>query len=359
MIGPELHLDYVHPPPPGYSSTGRFERVLRNNKFAVTAELNPPDSADPRDVYERALPLAEVCDAINSTDASGANTHMSSIAVCSLLCHVGYSMVMQVSCRDHNRIAIQGDVLGAAATGVTNILCITGDGVQAGDQPDAKPVFDFDSISLLNTIRKMRDEKKLLSGRQLTTAPRLFLGAVENPFAPPFDFRPLRLQKKIAAGAQFIQTQYCFDMPKLEQFMARVRELELHKQCYILVGVGPLLSARAGNWMRNHVPGVYIPDSVITRLEGADDQRLEGKQLCIELIQQIREVPGVAGIHVMAYRQEELVSEIITRSGVLKGRQLGGLSKPDLCEKISDPPGADRHAPRNRPLHLKLRIKTE
>ena len=211
-------------------------------------------------------------------------------------------------------------MLGAAATGVQNILCITGDGVQTGDQPGAKPVFDFDSISLLDTIRTMRDEKKLLSGRTITTPPHLFIGAVENPFAPPFDFRPLRLQKKIAAGAQFIQTQYCFDMPLLEQFMLRVRDLGLHEQCYILVGVGPLASARAGNWMRNNVPGVHIPDSVIKRMEGAQDQRSEGKQICIELIQQIREVKGVAGVHVMAYRQEELVSDIITASGVLKGR---------------------------------------
>ena len=320
MIGAGLHPDFIQMPPDGYSSNGRFERVLRSGKFAVTAELNPPDSADPRDVYERALPLAEVCDAINSTDASGANTHMSSIAVCSLLSHVGYSMVMQVSCRDRNRIAIQGDVLGAAATGVTNILCITGDGVQTGDQPGAKAVFDFDSISLLNTIRSMRDEKKLLSGRTLTTPPQLFIGAVENPFAPPFEFRPMRLQKKINAGAQFIQTQYCFDLTMLDQFMTRVRELGLHEQCYILVGVGPLVSARAANWMRNNVPGVHIPDTVIKRLEGADDQRLEGKQLCIEFIQQIREIEGVAGIHVMAYRQEELVSDIITSSGVLIGR---------------------------------------
>jgi methylenetetrahydrofolate reductase (NADH) len=315
-----LHSDYSKPLEPGYSSNGRFERVLRSGNFAVTAELNPPDSADPRDVYERALPLAEVCDAINSTDASGANTHMSSVAVCSLLSHVGYSMVMQISCRDRNRIAIQGDVLGAAATGVSNMLCITGDGVQCGDQPGAKPVFDFDSISLLDTVRSMRDDARLLSGRSITTPPRLFLGAVENPFAPPYDFRPLRLQKKIKARAQFIQTQYCFDVPMLERFMAGVRELGLHKQCFILIGVGPLASARAARWMRSNVPGVHIPDHVIQRLEGASDQRQEGKQLCIDLIQEIREIEGVAGVHVMAFRQEELVSEIITRSGVLKNR---------------------------------------
>jgi 5,10-methylenetetrahydrofolate reductase len=313
----------AHPerPLPGHSSAGRLERVLRAGRFAVTAELNPPDSADPREAYERALVLAEVCDAINATDASGANTHMSSLGICALLTSAGYAPVMQISCRDRNRIAIQGDVLGAAALGVSNILCLTGDGVQAGDQPGAKPVFDFDSISLLETIRTMRDEGKFLSGRKLTVPPQVFLGAAANPFSPPYDYRPLRLAKKVAAGAQFVQTQYCFDIPRLERFMDQVRDMGLHEQCYILVGVGPLASARAASWIRSNVPGVHIPDSVIARLEHAEKPKLEGKRLCIELIQQIREIKGVAGVHLMAYRQEELVSEIISESGVLDDRR--------------------------------------
>ena len=310
-----------YPMPPNYSSGGRLERVLRAGKFAVTAELNPPDSADPREVYERALVLAEVVDAINATDASGANTHMSSVGICALLTRAGYSTVMQISCRDRNRIAIQGDVLGAAAMGVANILCLTGDGVGVGDQPGAKPVFDLDSISLLQTIRLMRDSGCFLSGRKLTVSPKVFLGAAENPFAPPLDWRPLRLAKKVAAGAQFIQTQYCFDVALFERFMARVRDLELDKKCFILAGVGPLASARAGRWMRANVPGVHVPDEGIARLEGASDQRLEGKRLCIELVQRIREIKGIAGVHVMAYRQEQLVSEIIEASGVLAGRR--------------------------------------
>ncbi len=307
-------------PLPGHSSAGRLERVLRAGRFAVTAELNPPDSADPRDVYERALVLAEVCDAINATDASGANTHMSSVGICALLTTAGYAPVMQISCRDRNRIAIQGDVLGAAAMGVSNILCLTGDGVQAGDQPGAKPVFDLDGISLLETIRTMRDESRFLSGRALTVPPRVFLGAASNPFAPPHDYRPLRLAKKIAAGAQFVQTQYCFDVPMLERFMEKVRDMGLDERCFILVGVGPLASARAARWIRGNVPGVHIPDPVIARLEHAEKPKLEGKQLCIELIQRIREIKGIAGIHLMAYRQEELVSEIIGESGVLGDR---------------------------------------
>ncbi len=321
----------------GHSSRGRLERVLRSGRFAVTAELNPPDSADPREVYERALVLSEVCDAINATDASGANTHMSSVGICSLLTRAGYAVVMQISCRDRNRIAIQGDVLGAAAMGVQNILCLTGDGVQAGDQPGAKPVFDLDSTSLLETIRTMRDSRVFLSGRKITTPPQVFLGAAANPFVPPYDYRPVHMGKKVAAGAQFIQTQYCFDMPLLETFMTKVREQGLHEKAFILVGVGPLASARAARWMRDHVTGIHIPDAMIQRLEGAKNQKLEGKQLCIDLIQQIREIEGVSGVHVMAYRQEELVSEIIAASGVMRDRQIRRGQKERDRERIATP----------------------
>ena len=311
------------PPVPGHSSRGRLERVLRSGRFAVTSELNPPDSADPRDVYDRAVVLSEVCDAINAVDASGAHVHMSRVGICALLTRAGYAVVMQIACRDKNRIAIQGDVLGAAAMGVANILCLTGDGVQCGDQPEAKPVFDLDSISLLNTVRTMRDEGRFLSGRKLTAPPQVFLGAAVNPFVPPVDYRPIHFAKKVAAGAQFVQTQYCYDVPLLQRFMARVREQGLHEKCFILVGVGPLASAKTARWMRSSVPGVHIPDEIVDRLEKAGtpkEQKALGKRLCVELIQQIREIEGVHGVHVMAYRQEEFVSEIIQASGVLQGR---------------------------------------
>jgi 5,10-methylenetetrahydrofolate reductase len=192
--------------------------------------------------------------------------------------------------------------------------------VQCGDHPEAKPVFDLDSISLLSIIRAMRDEGRFMSGRKLTTAPRVFLGAAENPFAPPHDFRAIRLAKKINAGAQFVQTQYCFDLAMLRRFMARARDMGLDERCFILVGVGPLASAKAARWMRASVPGVHIPDTVIARLEGAADQRAEGKRICIEMIEALREEPGVAGVHVMAYRQEQKVAEIVHESGVLRGR---------------------------------------
>ncbi len=306
---------------PGHFSRGRLERVLRRGEFAVTAELNPPDSADPQDVYDRAAVFDGWVDGINAVDASGANCHMSSVGICALLTRMGYAPIMQIACRDRNRIAIQGDVLGASAMGVQNILCLTGDGVQAGDQPGAKPVFDLDCMSLLSTVRTMRDEGKFLSGRKLTAPPQVFLGAAINPFAPPYDFRPYRLAKKIAAGAQFVQSQYCFDVPMFRDYMAKVRDLGLHEKCFILVGVGPLASAKTARWIRSNVPGIHIPDSVIARLEGADDQKREGKQLCIDIINEVKEIGGVAGIHVMAYRQEEYVAEIVHESGVLKGRR--------------------------------------
>ena len=228
---------------------------------------------------------------------------------------------MQIACRDKNRIAIQGDVLGGAAMGVANMLCLTGDGVQAGDQPGAKPVFDLDSMSLLETVRIMRDNGKFLSGRKLTTPPQVFLGAAVNPFAPPFDFRPIHLGKKIAAGAQFVQTQYCFDVPMFRTFMQKARDLGHTEKVFVLCGVGPLASAKTAKWIRSNVPGIHIPDAIIKRLEGAQDQKKEGKQLCIDIINEVKEIPGISGIHVMAYRQEEYVAEIVDESGVLKGRQ--------------------------------------
>ncbi|MEK7326482.1 MAG: methylenetetrahydrofolate reductase [Chloroflexota bacterium] len=305
-----------------FSSGSRLERVLRSGRFAVTAELNPPDSADPQAVYDRALVLSTVCDAINATDASGANCHMSSVGICALLTRAGYEPVYQMSCRDRNRIAMQGDLLGAAAMGVKNVLCLTGDGVQAGDQPEAKPVFDLDSMTLLRTVRIMRDQGHFLSGRKLDVPPKVFVGAAENPFVPPYDFRPLRLGKKIEAGAEFFQTQYCFDVPRLREFMKIVRDKGFDKKAFILVGVGPLRSAKIAEWMRSNVPGVYIPDEIVNRLKGAHAKRQvsEGKKLCVEIIQQVHEIPGVSGVHVMAYRQEELVAEIIEEAGLLPRR---------------------------------------
>ncbi len=305
---------------PGHYSPGRFERVLRAGHFAVTAEIAPPDSADPHEVYARAALFDGYVDAINATDGSGANCHMSSVGMCALLTRRGYSMIMQISCRDKNRIAMQGDVLGASAMGVSNILCLTGDGVQSGDHPQAKAVFDMDCMTSLQMLCGMRDKGQFLSGRKITSPPQVFLGAAANPFAPPFDYRPLRLAKKVAAGAQFVQTQYCFDIAMFKDYMTKVRELGLHKKVFILPGVGPLASAKSAEWIRSNVAGVHIPDAIIKRLSGAKDQKQEGVNICIDMINQIREIDGVSGVHIMAYRQEQRIAEIVEKTQVLGDR---------------------------------------
>jgi len=315
MVGENLPIR------PGHVSPGRLERLLRDGIFAVTTEISPPDSADPHEVYERASIFDGYVDAMNATDGSGGNCHMSSVGMCSMLTRRGYSMVMQITCRDRNRIAIQGDVLGAAAMGVANILCLTGDDVTAGDHPEAKPVFDLDSMSMLTMLKGMRDDSQFLSGRKLTSPPQVLLGAAENPFAPPLDYRSLRMEKKVAAGAQFVQTQYCFDMEILENFMSAVRDQGLHERVFILPGVGPLASAKSAEWIRTHIPGVHIPDEVIKRLQGAKDQAQEGVNICIEILQRLKEIEGVHGAHIMAYRQEHRVPEIVEKSGVLDGRE--------------------------------------
>ena len=300
-------------------SGSNLEKILRSGEFAVTAELNPPDSADPQEVYDAAEVLSEICDSMNVTDAPSANCHMSSTAVCALLTHASYEPVLQMTCRDRNRIAIQGDLIGAAALGVHNVLCLTGDDVLVGDQPQARRVFDFDSIQLIRTAKIMRDEGTFLSGRKIKEAPRFFLGAVSNPFVPPYDWRPFRLGKKVEAGADFIQTQYCFDVDLFGKFMQKIRDLGLHEKVYILVGVGPIRSEKAAEFMLKNVPGVHIPDEIVDRLRKVPkkQKREEGKRICVEIIQQVREIEGVAGVHVMAYRQEELVGEIIKEAGLL------------------------------------------
>lgn len=304
----------------GHVSHGRFERLLRAGDFAVTTEIAPPDSADPDEVLARASLFDGYVDAINATDGSGAHCHMSSLAVCAILTRVGYSPILQISCRDRNRIAIQGDTLGAAALGVCNALCLSGDDVGAGDHPEAKPVFDFDSVSLTQTLRILRDESRFLSGRKLDLAPKLFIGSSINPFVPPVQNRVDQLAKKIAAGAEYIQSQYCFDMPMLKDFMKQAVDRGLTENAYILPGVGVLPSARTARWMRDNVPGVHIPDAIIKRLEGADKPLREGRNICVELMQQVKEIDGVSGVHVMAYRQEKWVGDVVKRSGVLAGR---------------------------------------
>jgi 5,10-methylenetetrahydrofolate reductase len=299
----------------------RLERLFERGEFVVTAEFSPPDSADPADVRMRLEPFRGCVDALNVTDASGANCHMSSLGVAVLLVEAGCEPVMQISCRDRNRIAIQGDILGAAALGVRNLLCLSGDHVSNGDHPGAKHVGDLDAVTLLAVARTMRDEARFLSGRRLTTAPRLFLGAADNPSAPLAEARLARLAKKVAAGAQFVQTQYCFDVERLERYMALVRAAGLHERIRVLAGIGPIASAKTARWLRAKVPGVHIPDGIVARLERAADPRAEGKRICVDLMRRIRAIPGIAGVHVMAPRQDHLVPELVAESGVLGRRE--------------------------------------
>ena len=296
--------------------TFSFEQACKSGRFVVTVEVAPPDSSDPNALIARASRFRDLVDAINITDGAGANCHMSSAAAAAVLVANGLTPVAQFSCRDRNRIALQGDILGAAALGVRNILCLTGDDVSQGDHPNAKPVFDLDSISLLRITEGMRDLGIFSSGRKLDVAPNLFLGATANPFVPPFHDRIDNLEKKIDAGAQFIQTQFCFDVPMLADFMRKVRERELHKRCAIIVGVGTLGSAKSLRRMIQHVPGVHIPESVLQRIAGAENQKAEAKTVLVETMRAVSEIEGIAGVHLMGYRNDDMLAEAIAESGI-------------------------------------------
>ena len=294
----------------------RLHARLAAGDFVVTSEFNPPDAADPQAVLDAAAVIAPACDAVNVTDGAGAHAHISSLATCALLTGAGYEAVMQISCRDRNRIAMQADALGAAALGIRNILCMSGDGVANGDHPEAKPVFDLDAASLIRTLRLMRDEGTFLSGKKLAAAPRLLLGGTANPSAPSPEIEVARLAKKVAAGATFLQSQFCFDAERLDAFMSAFRAEGLHRRCHLILGVGPLNSARAAEWMRAHVPGVRIPDHVILRLKGAADAKAEGRAMCVEMIRHIRGLEGVSGVHIMAIGHPRAVGEIADAAAV-------------------------------------------
>jgi methylenetetrahydrofolate reductase (NADPH) len=293
-----------------------LETKLGSGAFCVTAEFNPPDSADRDVLLVAAAPLLEICDAINVTDGAGANTHISSMAVCALLARAGAEPVMQVSCRDRNRIAIQADVLGAAALGIENVLCLTGDGMKPDDDTAARPVFDLDCTSLLSTLTGMRDKGSFLSGKAISAPPELFLGATSNPCAIEPEIEVARLAKKIAAGARFIQSQFVFDVPAFEAFFSAFRARGLDRDCHYLVGLGPLASAKSAVWMRDNIAGLRIPDTVISRLERAKDQTAEGLAICIETIAAVRAMSGVAGIHIMAFQQPDAARRIVYEAGL-------------------------------------------
>lgn len=301
-------------------SLGQLERALRAGHFAVTAETSPTATTDAAALVERCKPLKSVADAVNVTDGATAKAHLSSLVVAGAMAKAGIEPVLQFTVRDRNRIALQGDLLGAAALGVPNILALTGDDPKRGEEPEAKTVNDISSSGLLVLAKKLRDEGKLNSGREIAGPPRLFLGAADAPQDPKPDWKPDGLAGKIAAGADFVQTQYCFDLAMLRRYMARLAEHGIPGKVFILVGIGPLASAKQARWMHENLWGVSIPEPIIKRLDGAADQKAEGRKICAELIQELATIPGVAGAHLMAPRQEAEMAAAIELSGVLGKR---------------------------------------
>jgi len=294
-----------------------LEKVLDSDRFAVTAEAGPPKGTSATVIQRKGELLRFCCDAVNITDNQTAIVRMSSLAGCILLKQQGVDPVMQMVCRDRNRIAIQSDVLGAVALGIGNILCLSGDHQKFGNHPTAKNVFDIDSIQLIQTLKDMRDEKKFLSGEDITGEVPLFIGAVENPYADPFKFRVTRLGKKIKAGADFIQTQAVYDVAKFAKWMEMVTDQDLDKQVHILAGVIPIRSAGMARYMRDYVSGVSVPDEIVTRMEEAKTAKEEGVIIALEVIEQLKEIPGVHGIHIMAVGWEDAVPDIVERAGLL------------------------------------------
>jgi 5,10-methylenetetrahydrofolate reductase len=323
----------------GYYSGSNLEKILKAGHFAVTGELGPPQSADPEVIYKKAVLLKGSCDAVNITDNQTAIVRMSSIGAGALVVQAGLEPVIQMTCRDRNRLAIQSDLLGAYALGMRNLLCLTGDHQTFGNHPSSKNVFDVDSLQLLSMVAGMRDEGIFQSGDKFKgLEPRFFIGAAAAPFADPIDFRPYRLKKKVKAGANFIQTQLIYDLEAFERFMNKVRELGLHEETFILAGVGPLKSPGMARYMKNSVPGILVPDELIARMEKAgaewagkkkeeltkEDKKArseawqaEGIKICVELISALQKIKGVAGVHIMAIEWEEAVRPIVEAAGLL------------------------------------------
>ena len=301
-----------------------LERLLEKGAFVVTSECGPPRGADPEAVRKKGSLLKGLVDAVNVTDNQTSVVRMSSFSSCLILKEMGFDPILQMVCRDRNRIAIQSDILGAGALGLNNILCLSGDHQSFGDNPKAKNVFDIDSIQLIYTVKTLRDEGKLLGGEDIKGKPSLFIGAAENPFADPFEIRAMRLGKKVKAGCDFIQTQCIYNVEKFSRWMEMVRERGLHERCAILAGVTPLKSAGMAKYMKNNVPGMDVPDSLIERLKAIpkEKQAEEGIKICVEMIQQLKEIPGVRGVHIMAIEWEEKVAEITKAAGLLPRPQL-------------------------------------
>lgn len=296
----------------------KLEKILASGQMAVTSECGPPRGSDPEVIVRKAEMIKNHVDAINITDNQTSMTRLCSLAACIRLKLMGLEPVLQMVTRDRNRIAIQSDILGAASFDIHNILCLSGDHQSLGDCAQGQNVYDIDSIQLIQTVRHMRDQGKFLGGDSMERPPQMFVGAAENPFADPYEIRVPRLAKKIAAGVEFIQTQCIYNLDKFEDWMGKARDRGLTEQVYILAGVTPMKSVGMARYMKNRVPGMDVPEAVVKRLAGTpkEKQAAEGINICVESIQRLKEVKGVAGFHVMAIEWEEMVPEIVERSGL-------------------------------------------
>jgi methylenetetrahydrofolate reductase (NADPH) len=296
----------------------RLQEILAKGEFAVTAECGPPRGANPEIIRKKGEMLNGYVDAVNVTDNQTAIVRMSSIAACAHLLQMGLEPVMQMVVRDRNRIALQSDIMGAYSLGIKNILCLSGDHQSFGSQPDALNVFDIDSMNLIRTVQTMRDEGKDMSGFDLNDPPAMFIGAAANPFADPFEYRVIRLAKKIDAGADFIQTQCIYNMDRFKEWMKMAREEGLTQKVHILGGVTPLKSAGMAKFMNNKVAGMDVPESLINRMAGVSKEKAveEGLKICLETIAELRDIEGVHGVHIMAIEWEDIVGEIVESAGL-------------------------------------------
>jgi len=298
-------------------SGSNLEKVLEGGHFAVTAEVGPPKGALATVIRRKGELLKFYCDAMNVTDNQTAIVRMSSLSGCVILKQMGLDPVMQMVVRDRNRIAIQSDILGAVALGIRNVLCLSGDHQKFGNHPTAKGVYDIDSTQLIQTLKTMRDDKKFLCGEDIAGELPLFIGAVENPFADPFEYRVQRLAKKVKAGADFIQTQAVFDVDKFSKWMKMLRDQGLDKQVHILAGIIPIKSVGMARYMRDNVSGIGVPDEILTRMEEAKDAKEEGVKIALEIIDRLKEIEGIHGIHIMAVAWEDIIPVIVEKAGLL------------------------------------------
>ncbi|MGE0747864.1 MAG: methylenetetrahydrofolate reductase [Rhodospirillales bacterium] len=291
-------------------------RTLLAGRFAITAEITPPVAGAAAPLIAQVEPLRGLADAVNVTDGPRAKVHMSALAAAAILVAHGVDPILQLTCRDRNRIALQSDLLGAGALGVRNLLILRGDDPDPADIPPAKAVFDMDSRELTHIAAKMRDGQAMASGREIVAPPRFFIGAADTPIDPPADWRPTGLLRKVEAGSQFVQTQLCYDIGVVRRYIARLVDTGLTDRVFVLIGTGPVASARSARWMRDNLYGVVMPDSLVERLEKATDPKAEGIRFCAEFLQQLKEIRGVAGAHLMAPGNMSSIPPAIRLSGL-------------------------------------------